>query len=894
MIRGSSWEKDIDFDRYIEDFIGHQGEIWLIGGDPHVYLVPPPHLRDRIRALDEVHLTIHYYRYDQDYEGWNAWVWEGVEPGRQVNFVTEDDFGLVGRTVFYQKTDASDLGMVLRKSVSGSDWYSKDGRADRIIPLYRADDQGHLHIWLMQDDPKVYYRKEDVNRSPSIIQAALDDVRLISVKVNIPVQTRNEDHYGFVLVKEGTETVPIEEAVPYGHFTVGPRELLLITGEDLDLEGEYTLFHPTHGEAEVRFGYIFDSSLFAERFHYPGDDLGVTYTPTATTFRVWAPTAEWVELVTYEKGRGGKGRHFPMERDVHGTWVIALAGDLHGLYYNYLVTHHATTEEAVDPYARACGVNGERGMVVDLVRTNPPDWDRLENPPLKNAVDAVIYELHVRDLSSHPLSGIKHKGKYLGVIEPNTVGPQGVSTGLAHLKELGVTHVHLMPVFDFATVDEEYPEQSYNWGYDPLNYNIPEGSYSTDPKNGQVRIREFKQMVQGLKRAGLRVIMDVVYNHTYESRDSHLNKLVPGYYYRLHPDGTFSNGSGCGNELADERSMVRKMIVDSVRYWAEEFKIDGFRFDLMGLHHIQTMKAVRRALDLIDTDIIIYGEGWSAGGSTLPEEVRAGKDNTPKLSGIGSFCNDMRDGIKGHVFHHLEPGFIQGGGLEETVKFGIVGAVYHPQIDYDKVMYSAVPWALKPEQTVVYTESHDNLTLWDKLLCTSKDLEEGERVKMDKLANAIVLTSQGIPFLHAGQEFARTKGGDFNSYQSPDAVNQIDWNRKAEYGQIFSYTKGLITLRKDHPAFRMTDPKEIQSKLIFLSMPAPNMIGFILGPHANGDPWEFIVVLLNGNGIGYEVSIPNKRWTVVVNEERAGCRPLGVVTGPVVYVGGRSCLVLRT
>ena len=581
-----------------------------------------------------------------------------------------------------------------------------------------------------------------------------------------------------------------------------------------------------------------------------------------------------------------------MTRDVHGTWVVVLPGELHGLYYNYLVTHHDTTEEAVDPYARSCGVNGERGMVVDLSRTNPPGWDTLVSPPLKHSLDSIIYELHVRDLSSHPQSGIKQKGKYLGVIEPNTVGPLGVSTGLAHLKELGVTHVHLMPVFDFATVDEEYPELSYNWGYDPLNYNIPEGSYSTNPRNGEVRIREFKQMVQGLKEAGLRVIMDVVYNHTYQSMDSHLNKLVPGYYYRFHPDGTFSNGSGCGNELADERSMVRKMIVDSVRYWVDEYKIDGFRFDLMGLHHIQTMKAVRRALDLINTDILIYGEGWSAGGSILPEEVRAGKGNTPKMPGIASFCNDMRDGIKGHVFHHLEPGFIQGGGLVETVKFGIVGAVYHPQMDYHRVIHSSTPWALKPGQAVIYTESHDNLTLWDKLLCTSAALGEEERIKMHKLANAIVLTSQGIPFLHAGQEFARTKGGDFNSYQSPIAINQLDWERKVEYSRSLTIRK-VVRLRKNHPAFRIPEAKEIQSKLTFLPMPAPNMIGYTLGPQANGDPWEWILVLFNGNGVGYEVPIPHKKWTVVVNEMRAGCEPLGLVTGPTVYVGA-ELLVLRT
>lgn len=890
VIHSYTWDKDIAHDRYIENFVEGEAEVWLRDGDPTVYTAPPADLRKTVRSFARALVTVHYYRYDQDYTGWNLWVWRGEEPGWQVDFSAADAYGVVARVAFDNITDLGEMGFVVRRSAAGNPWAEKDG-GDRFVPFYHLDNDGQLHIWLMQQDRRVYYSPRDVDRVPRIVKAQIDEEKVISIETNIPVKLDPVRGGGFRLFRNDEEE-PLAEVITFESGRDGAKRLRLASEEHLDLEAVYTVSHPTHGTARVTMGRIFDTQAFAERFTYEGNDLGAVYSPEGTKFRVWAPTAEAVTVLLYKSGQGGKAEKFPMRRDVKGTWVCEISGDLHGRYYTYLVTHHDREYEVVDPYARACGVNGKRGMVVDLSRTNPPGWERDQRPSLDAPTDAVIYELHVRDFSIHPASGISHKGKYLGVVEPHTRGPDGVLTGLAHLKELGITHLHLLPVFDFISVDESRSNSGYNWGYDPLHYNVPEGSYASDPYHGEVRIREFKEMVQGLHRAGIRVIMDVVYNHTAKSMDSNLNLLVPGYYYRLRPDGHFSNGSGCGNELADERSMVRKFIVHSVTYWAREYKIDGFRFDLMGLHHVTTMKAVRKALNEIDPSIIIYGEGWAAADSTLPGGLRALKSNTPQLKGIASFSNDMRDAVKGHVFHQSEPGFVQGAGYEEPVKFGIVAATYHEQVDYLKANHGQGPWAVEPGQCITYAASHDNLTLWDKLSASAPDASEEERIKMQKLANALVLTSQGIPFLHAGQEFARTKEGEHNSYQSPDRVNRIDWSRKVRYREIFDYTKGLIALRKAHPAFRMRTSAEIRSKLTFIKMPAPNMVGYFLGPHAGGDPWGLIAVLFNANPEPVSVKLNPGRWGTVVDEERAELVPFGEILDQTVVVAGRSCRIL--
>lgn len=607
--------------------------------------------------------------------------------------------------------------------------------------------------------------------------------------------------------------------------------------------------------------------------------LGALYSPDKTTFRVWAPTADAVTLNLYSRGLGGDpAERIEMERGARGTWAVTLRGDLHGVFYTYSTTIHGVENaEAVDPYAGAVGANGQRGMVVDLSETDPKGWGRDRKPAFKQLTDAVLYELHVRDFTIHPSSGAKQRGKFLGLTERHSI---------QHLKDLGVTHVHLLPAFDFVSVDETKPKKpQYNWGYDPLNYNVPEGSYSTNPHDGVTRIREFKQMVLALHRAGIRVVMDVVYNHTAKSHDSNFNLLVPGYYHRQDDKGGFSNGSGCGNETASERAMVRRFIVDSVVHWTREYHIDGFRFDLMALHDIEMMNAIRAALDRVDRTILIYGEGWTGGASPLPDAQRASKQNAAKLKRIAAFSDDMRDGVKGAVWDKLRPGFINGrDGMEETIKFSVVAATKHPQVDCSKVDYSKSPWAAEPHHCVNYVSCHDNHTLWDKLgLAEPQPLSERERIRLQKFANAIVLTSQGIAFLHAGEEFCRTKHGEENSYNLGDRINALDWRRKKKFREVFDYYRGLVALRRIRPELRLPTAAAIRKQLKFLPMPSPNMVGFTVGK---------LLVLYNARSEAAEVTIPHARWSVLVDEARAGTKPIRRFSGSLATVAAKSALVL--
>ena len=640
---------------------------------------------------------------------------------------------------------------------------------------------------------------------------------------------------------------------------------------------------------------IFSSKVFNRQYNYYGSDLGVTYDARVSFFKVWSPKALKVSLVLYTSGDGdNKIEEIPMQKCAKGIWKISVERDLKGIYYTYKVNSKKETKEVMDPYAKACGVNGKRGMIIDLSETNPVGWENQKNIPINNPTDAIIYELHVRDLSVDVHGNMKHKGKYLAFTETETTSDEGETTGVNHIKELGVTHVQLMPIYDYLTVDESKDDFSeYNWGYDPLNYNIPEGSYSTDPYHGEVRIKELKEAIMSLHNNGLGVIMDVVYNHTGNSENSNLNVLMPNYYYRTNKDGTFCNGSACGNELASERYMVRKMIMDSVIYWAKEYKLDGFRFDLMGVLDIETMNRIHEELSKINPNIILYGEGWAGGTCGLSEKKRALKVNTPYLRNVGVFNDDLRDGVRGDVFVNEGKGFISGAAdMEESVKFGIVASTSHPQIDFTKVNYSDAPYAKLPGQTINYVSAHDNLTLWDKIEASCKNASKKEKIKMQKLANAIVLTSQGVPFIHAGAEFARTKYGDENSYKSSDEINKLNWKRKSEFKEVFNYYKGLIELRKKHPAFRMTAAEEISRNLSFMEMPALNMVGYTLKNHAGYDEWEEIVVLFNGNKEAHKVQLPANNWKVVVNDEYAGIDVLEVIDENEVSIEGISAMVL--
>ncbi len=601
---------------------------------------------------------------------------------------------------------------------------------------------------------------------------------------------------------------------------------------------------------------------------YDGSDLELSYSKQSCKFRVWAPTAEQLKLLIYDNGNtGGAYQTLDMNRSDKGTWTLKVDENLKGKYYTFqLKINEKWLEETPGMWVKATGVDGKRAAIVDFAETNPAGWENDVRPPLKNFTDISLYEVHMRDFSVSPNSGMKNKGKFLAFTERGTKNTAGESTGIDHLKELGITHVHLLPSFDFASVDETKPKDNkYNWGYDPLNYNVPEGSYSTDPYNPVTRIKEFKQMVQSLHQSGIRVIMDVVYNHTAVGKNSHLDLLAPGYFYRHNADSTMSNASGCGNETASERGMMRKFMVESVVYWATEYHVDGFRFDLMGIHDIETMNAIRAALDKVDQSIFIYGEGWTAGPSPLEEGLRAIKKNAKELENIAVFSDDIRDALKGSWMHSQIPGFVAGvDSLEEAVKFGIVGATQHSQVDYSKALYSKAPYVNNPTQIINYVSCHDDMCLVDKL-AQSKPLNatDDELVRFNKLAQTVVFTSQGVPFIYAGEELYRNKKGIHNTYQSPDSINRIDWNFKTTHKDVFEYYKGLIALRKGHPAFRIPTQELTEAHLKFLSFLVPNVVGFTLNDHVNGEVWKDVLVLYNGNRKPVSVGIPAGEWNVV-------------------------------
>jgi len=622
---------------------------------------------------------------------------------------------------------------------------------------------------------------------------------------------------------------------------------------------------------------------------YKGNDLGVSWSANKTTFKVWAPKASEVVLRLYGKGDGGEAyKKVDLRREADGAWGLALTGNLKNKYYTFQTQQDGKWSlERPDLYAKAVGVNGYRGMVADMASTNPVGWAEDKKPTLKNAADIILYETHVRDISIDPNSGIKHRGKFLGLAETGTRSPQGEKTGLDHIKELGVTHVHLLPSFDFNSVDETKPaDGQYNWGYDPFNYNVPEGSYSTNPYDGNVRIKEFKQMVQAMHKNGLRVVLDVVYNHTSDINGSVFTQFAPGYFYRHNPDGSYSNGTGCGNEVASERPMARKFIIESVLYWAKEYHLDGFRFDLMGVHDIETMNQVSKALHAYNSCIFIYGEGWSAGATPYPEDKRAVKKNMMQVPGVAAFSDDIRDGLHGGWNDVKEKGFVSGNLLKmEDVKFGIVASVRHPQI-------TKAPWAAQPTQTITYVSCHDDNTLFDRLKISNPNATEEQIIKMDKLANAIVLTSQGVSFLHSGVEMERSKQGVANSFKSPDNINEIDWSRKTKYKPVFEYYKALIALRRSHPAFRMPTADMIRQHLHFIESGQEGVIAYQINGNANGDKWKDILVLLNGNESAKTVKMPVGNWNLVVDGEVVN--PLGIkksISGEV-EVSGTAAFVL--
>ena len=662
----------------------------------------------------------------------------------------------------------------------------------------------------------------------------------------------------------------------------------IVTAEHIDVTAAYTL---TYGEEskEIRMPIWYSTADFEDQYTYEGDDLGATWTAEQTTFRVWAPTADAVSVHLYDNG-GETGLDpmldsIPMTADVNGTWVATVEGDLNGTYYTYAVSHGDMIVEACDPYARTTGVNGKRAMVLDLSSTDPVNWAEDAPPHLSGGItDAVIYELHVRDLSSDPSSGITQTGKFLGLIQEGTVNAAGQSTGLDHIKALGVTHIHLLPSYDYASVDETDPDAAFNWGYDPVNYNVPEGSYSTDPYHGEVRVKEFKQMVQGLHEHGIGVILDVVYNHVYSAEDFCFNNIVPGYFSRIDQNGTYSNGSICGNDTASERSMVRKYIVDSVKYWADEYHLDGFRFDLLGLLDVQTVNEIIEEVRKTHPHVIFYAEGWNMGTEVTKENVvLATQANAKETPGMAYFSDMIRDAVRGSNSNASKTGYAAGaGGFGNNVRDSFLGKP---------------AWARDPSQVVNYVSCHDGYSLFDRLTMSTQDFSVEDRVRMNNLAAAIVMTSQGTPFFQAGEELLRSKplpegGFDHNSYKSPDSINSIKWDTLSDpmYQDVVDYYAGLIEFRRSHPALRMNTAQEVAEKITQLPGLDFNVLGFHIAKDANGERNE-LVIIFNPNAEATNVTLPEGEWDIRINGEDAGDTSLGTAEGTV-EVAPISAMVL--
>ena len=809
------------------------------------------------RAEGGVTIKLHYNRPDGDYEPWRVWFWEEGSEGADYFFEEENGEQVATMEV---SPGVTSVGFIIRTEA-----WNKDVNADQFIDIAEVT-SGTVHVYV-ESQVEGYTKEYGDGVSIGVkLKSAVYNSDSATVEIQMTGKTEKPESAFTLSGREGELTIKVEEK----------ENNLYVASPETELNpfGEYVVtFEGT--DYEVNMPVVYSEPEFEEAYTYTGDDLGAVWTAGKTTFRVWAPIAEAVYVNLYQSGDASvddRTEQLPMTADVNGTWVLEKAGDLNGIYYTYTVVNNGIESEACDPYARTTGVNGDRAMVIDLESTNPEGWDSDTNPHAGERItDAVIYELHMRDFSSDESSGIVNVGKYLQFTEQGTKTPGGMSTGVDYLKELGITHLHILPMYDFGSVDET--KGGFNWGYDPKNYNVPEGSYSTDPYNGEVRVNEMKQMVQSLHNNGISVVMDVVYNHVQSAGDFCFNKIVPGYFSRIGDDGSYSNGSGCGNDTASERSMVKKYIVDSVLYWADEYHIDGFRFDLVGLLDVETVNEVVEEVHKTHPDVIFYGEGWTLTTNVTKDGVvLATQLNSAKTPEFAYFNDNIRDGLKGNVFNEGEKGYIS----------GAMGKTY----DMARAFMGNSSWCTSPAQTVNYASCHDNLTLFDRLQKSRYDASREDLIRMNNLAAAFYMTSQGIPFMQAGEELLRTKvkeDGSFenNSYQSGDAINSIKWStlEQEEYQQVFEYYKGLIAFRKAHSVLRLDSADAVKNHVTKIDGTDLNVLAMHLTGGVEGETAEEMIVIFNPNEEETEVTLPDGNWNVYINGEKAGTNVLESAAG---------------
>ena len=794
-----------------------------------------------------------YWSHPGVIENCDVWAWwDGKEGSGYIMHPCE--YG--GKVVLNVPEGIEQIGFIVRTDCSepgGSSWgnATKDATSEDRFAVIEGDE---TFIFLKSGDP-AQYSSNDGGKTLTMIKkftlAGMIDFH--KIQYNITPKTAITK-YSQVKVYEGDKELTVLDISNIGkQVTSGIIEV----EETLDISKNYRVVIEGYGEKAVVPTEVFDTPYFIENFTYDGNDLGAVINGSSTTFKVWAPTASKIVLNLFEAGNGGSAyKTVDMVKGDRGVWSHT-ENCGHGTYYTYSVTTSLGTQEAVDPYAKAAGLNGNRGMVVDLSRTNPDGW-KSDNfaTGIKTYSDAVIWEVHVRDFSNK-IASSDYKGKYLAFTERGLVNEHGQPVGVDYLVDLGITHVHLLPVYDYATVDEANPDSQFNWGYDPKNYNVPEGSYSTDPYNGEVRIKEYKQMVQALHAAGIGVVMDVVYNHTYDANSS-FNKIVPYYYYRYTATGANSSASGCGNDTASERYMYGKFMVDSVAYWANEYDLDGFRFDLMGLHDLATMQKVENAVHAINPEAIIYGEGWTM-GSTIDGSPMANQSNISKIEpldgaigGIAVFNDAIRDGLKGSVFTSTSKGYISGNGAGSfnNVLFGIKGGAG-----------TGPSWKVNDSMVVNYMSAHDNNTLWDKLELSNGTDPVETRLAMNRLGATLLMISKGTVFFQAGEEMLRTKDGDENSYKSSDAINNIDWSvlkeGSAEY-EMMLYYKHLIEVRKEYSIFGSV------STAISASQLDGGKAVITIDNHMGGKA----LVIANPTGEAMTYTL-NGNWNLIVNGQSA-------------------------